>query len=72
MLLMISPNKTEDLIVFDMIPGINESKILIKHVSCKCQCKFEDKKASRTMILEIGVMINSSVNPVACSCKNFE
>ena len=32
------PNKTEDLnlSIFSMITGINESKILAKHISCKC------------------------------------
>ena len=35
-------NKTEDLSihVFDMITGINQPKILTKHVSCKCTCRF--------------------------------
>ena len=34
------PNKTEDLnlSVFNMITGINESKTLTKHISCKCKC----------------------------------
>ena len=37
------PNKTEDLNlnVFNMIAGLNESKILTKHISCKCECKFD-------------------------------
>ena len=36
------PNKTEDLNLhmFSMIIGINESKTLTKHISCKCKCKF--------------------------------
>ena len=35
------PNKTEDLnlSLFIMITGINESKILAKHVLCECKCK---------------------------------
>ena len=39
-------NKTEDLniIVFDMIPGKNESKTLTKHISCECKCKFDGRK----------------------------
>ena len=39
------PNKTEDLnlSVFNMITGINELKTLIKHVSCKCDCKFDSR-----------------------------
>ena len=34
-----SPNKTEDsnLSEFNMITGINESKTLPKHTSCKCK-----------------------------------
>ena len=37
------PSKTEDLnlSVFNMIIGINESKILTKHISCECKCKVE-------------------------------
>ena len=40
------PNKTEDLnlSMFNMITGINESKTLTKHISCKCKCKFDGKK----------------------------
>ena len=38
------PNKTEDsnLSVFKMITGINESKILIKHISCKYKGRFTE------------------------------
>ena len=40
------PNKTEDLdlSMFKMITGINESKTLTKHISCKCKCKFDGRK----------------------------
>ena len=40
------PNKTEDinLSMFNMITGINESKELTKHISCKCKCKFDGRK----------------------------
>ena len=27
-----------------MITGINESKTLTKHISCKCKCKFDGRK----------------------------
>ena len=39
------PNKTEDLnlSIFNMITGINESKTLTKHISCKCKCKFDGR-----------------------------
>ena len=40
------PNKTEDLnlSVNNMITGINDSKTLTKHISCKCKCKFDGRK----------------------------
>ena len=42
------PNKTEDLHVsmFNVITGINESKTLTKHISCKCKCKFDGGKCN--------------------------
>ena len=41
-------NKTEDvdLSVFNVITGINESKTLIKHISCECKCKFDGRKCN--------------------------
>ena len=43
-----APNKTEDLIlsVFNTITGINESKTLTKHISCKCKCKLDQRKCN--------------------------
>ena len=40
------PNKTGDLnlSVSNIITGINESKTLTKHVSCKCKYKFDGRK----------------------------
>ena len=29
-----------------MITGINESKKLIKHISCECKCKFDETKSN--------------------------
>ena len=29
-----------------MITGINESKISTKHISCKCECKFNGRKSN--------------------------
>ena len=42
------PNKREDLNLntFNMITGINESKLLTKHLSCKCKCKFNGRKCN--------------------------
>ena len=36
-------SKTEalNLSVFNMIRGINKSKILAKHISCECKCKLD-------------------------------
>ena len=33
-----------NLSVNNMITGINESKTLTKHISCKCNCKFDGRK----------------------------
>ena len=42
------PNKTAhlDLSAFNMITGINESKILTKHMSCEFKCKFDNRKSN--------------------------
>ena len=42
------PNKTGDLnlSIFNMVVGINQSKTLTKHISCKCECKFDDTKCN--------------------------
>ena len=42
------PNKTEDLNLsgFNMITGINESKTLAKHISCKCKCKLDGRRCN--------------------------
>ena len=44
---LLVPNKREDLNihVFNMITGINQSKILAKHV-CECKCKFDGRKCN--------------------------
>ena len=44
------PNKTEDLnlSVLNIITGINESKTLTKHISCKCKCRFYGKTKSNS------------------------
>ena len=40
------PKKTEDwnLIMFNMITGINELKALRKHIACGYKCKFDERK----------------------------
>ena len=42
-----------------MIPGINESNILKKHISCKCKCKFDGKNVIQ---INGGIMINVDVS----------
>ena len=29
---------------FNMTAKINEPKTLVKHMSCECQCQFDDRK----------------------------
>ena len=42
------PKKTQDLnlSLLNMIAGINESKILTKHISCKCKYRFDEKECN--------------------------
>ena len=42
------PNKAEDLnlSMFNVITGINECKTLTKHISWKCECKFDGRKCN--------------------------
>ena len=41
------PSKVENLnLSIFMIRGINKSKILTKHISCKCKCRFDRKKCN--------------------------
>ena len=42
------PNKTEEfnLSIFNMITGINEFKILTKHILCQCKCRFDEGKCN--------------------------
>ena len=42
------PNKKDDLNlnVFNTITRLNESKILIKHILCKCKYKFDGRKCN--------------------------
>ena len=64
-----------------MITGINESKILTKHISCECKCKFDEKKCnsnqwwnndkSRCECKKIHVCEKDYVwNPATCICEN--
>ena len=58
------PEKTKDLYlnIFSMITGINESKTLTEHISCKCECKFDSKKCNLNQKLDN--------NKGWCECKN--
>ena len=57
------PNKREDLDlrVFNIITGINESKTLAKHISCKYKCKFDGRRCN------LNQLWNS--NKCRCECK---
>ena len=63
------PNKAEGLNirVFNMIAGINESKTLQKHISCKCKCKFDGTKLSQ---INGGILINVDVRAKNIYVKN--
>ena len=67
---------------FNMIIGINKSRTLIKHVSCKCKCKMVENviytKIGLTIRVSVGVKIYKNIvydkgyfwNPVACNSEN--
>ena len=57
-------NETEylSLQAFNMVTGINESKTLTKHVSCKCECKFNGRKCNLNQKCTNG--------KCWCNCKN--
>ena len=58
------PKKTEDLNlrVFNVITGINKSKKLTKHVSCKCEYKFDSRKCNSNQ--------KWNNDKCGCECKN--
>ena len=58
------PHKTEDLYlsVFNMIMGINASKILTKYISCECKCKFDGRKCNSNQCW--------NNDKCRCECKN--
>ena len=77
------PSKTEDLnlIVFNIIKGINESKTLTKHISCECECQLDGKKINTNQwwnndkcqceCKKRRVCEKDYIwNPSACSCEN--
>ena len=82
------PNKTANLnlSVFNMIIGINESKILTKHLSCECKYKFDGRKCNSNQKQnnnecqcdyenpkEHNECGKSNIwNPSTCICENVE
>ena len=66
-----------------MITGINESKVLIKHILCECKCKFDGRNCNQ-INGRIMINVNLSVknvtyvkkkkeyiwNPATCNCEN--
>ena len=48
-----------NLSMFNMVTGINESKTLTKHISCKCKCKFDGRKCNS----------NQKWNDDKCQCE---
>ena len=58
--------KIEDLNLsfFDMIMGINGSKILTKHISCELKCKFDGKKFNSNQ--------KWNNDKHLCECKNLK
>ena len=67
------PNETEDLSlsVFNIMTGINRSKTLPKHMSCKCKYKFDRRKCKSNQKWNNNKGWYECIwNPAMCSCKN--
>ena len=77
------PNKIKDLnlSVFNMITGINESKTLMKHMSCECKSKFDGTKCDSKQwwnkdkfwceCKKHNTCANNSIwNPATWNCEN--
>ena len=58
------PNKTENLNLsfFDTITGINESKILTKHISWEWKCTFDSRNSNPNQMWDS--------DKCQCECKN--
>ena len=76
-----SKTENSNLKVLNIITGINESKILTKHVSRKCGCKFHGRKRNsdqkwnndtcRCERKKHHICEKDYIwNPAACSCEN--
>ena len=76
-------NKTNDLNihVLNMITGKNQGKILTKDISCKCKCRFVEKKCSSVQWWNNNTCLceckkrhvcdkDYTWNPATCSCQN--
>ena len=53
-----------------MITGINESKTLIKYMSCECKCKTQNEVQSKSGIT-VNVSASMKINEKRCVCKNY-
>ena len=54
-----------------MITGINKSKTLTKHVSCKCKCKFEGRKCNSDQWWNNDVSVDVSVKNIVYEKKKI-
>ena len=57
-----------------MITGINESKTLTKHISCKCECKFDSKNLTPIksgITISVGVSIKIQKNTICAKKITF-
>ena len=58
------PNKTKNLNInrFNKITGINESKTLTNHISCKAKVNFEENMEENAIQINGGITIYINVN----------
>ena len=70
-------NKAEDLnlSMLNLIIGINESKTLTKHISCKCKCRFKEEKVIQTndgILINVDVSVNNVMYVKNVTCRILE
>ena len=68
-------NEREDLnlYAFNIITRINESRTLTKDVSCKCECKFDNKNVAQIksgITVTVSVIVKIQKN-IVCAKKGF-
>ena len=50
--------------MFNKITRINKSRTFTKHISCKCECKFDSKKCNLNQKFKSGISVTVNVQKI--------